>query len=34
VGGRRFEVTVNGENVRLVEKDGTGKVVRDLAAKR
>ena len=34
VGGRRFELTVNGENVRLVEKDGTGKSVRDLAAKR
>ena len=34
VGGRRFELTVNGENVRLVEKDGTGKAVRDLSAKR
>ena len=34
VGGRRFELTVNGENVRLVEKDGTGKAVRDLAAKK
>jgi hypothetical protein len=34
VGGRRFELTVNGENVRLVERDGKGKAVRDLAAKR
>ena len=34
VGGRRFELMVNGENVRLVEKDGTGKAVRDLSAKR